>query len=310
MTLMKKILLSLLGAMMALTASAQFTWLCDSIYLVDANSKQLILFKENSYNNGVLMEEYFKLKGEYSFDDTGVINPDGDGVSMWEYTKTVYGYDDAGRNNKLSEYKKVGDNWKLISVRDYVSFNENGDVVEIIDYDVDDDDKDQLLETWRYVYTYEGRYAVHRDKYTTNFGSWELYDKTEYEYNDQGWLAKETTTREAFGQTYITTYTFEYDDHGYITKEVLESNDDNYIMTFENSYDANDNISLSKETYNGQEASIEYYFWSLGGHTAIKGVKASAGTANDWLDLNGRRINGQPTKKGLYIRDGRKVLMK
>ena len=252
---MKRIYLSLLGALMALSASAQLTWVCDSAYAVDASNGQRIVFHEYSYENGVLMEKYIMLRGEYSYDDSGTIVADGDGLSMWKYTKEVYGYDDAGRINKISEYEKVGDNWKLITVRDYVSFNENGDLVEIIDYDV-------------------------------------------------------ATTREAFGQTYVSTYTYEYDDHGGKSKEVLESDDHNYIMTFENNYDANGNLISDTEYYNGKVDNIAYYFYSLGGHTAIKGVKASAGAANGWFDLNGRRINGQPTKKGLYIHDGRKVLIK
>ena len=307
---MKRIYLSLLGALMALSASAQFNWLCDSIYMVNASDGQRIWFIEYSYDNGVLMEEYNYVKGEYKINDSGALAPDPNGDLMWKCTKIVYGYDDAGRNNKLYEYEKVGDNWKLITVRDYVSFNENGDLVEIIDYDVDDDDKDQLLQTWRYVYTYEGGKAVQRDKYASDFGSWELYNTTKYEYNDQGQMVKETTTREAFGQTYVITYTYEYDDHGGKSKEVLESDDHNYIMTFENNYDANGNLISDTEYYNGKVDNIAYYFYSLGGHTAIKGVKASAGAANGWFDLNGRRINGQPTKKGLYIHDGRKVLIK
>lgn len=307
---MKRIYLSLLGALMAITANAQLTWVCDSAYAVDASNGQRIVFHEYSYENGVLMEKYIMLRGEYSYDDSGTIVADGDGVSMWKYTKEVYSYDDAGRINKLYEYEKVGDNWNLITVRDYVSFNEGGGNIEIIDYEVDDDDKDQLLPTWRYVFTYEGNYAVQRDKYASNFGSWELYNTTKFEYNDQGQMVKETTTREAFGQTYVSTYTYEYDDHGGKSKEVLESDDHNYIMTFENNYDANGNLISDTEYYNGKADNIAYYFYSLGGHTAIKGVKASAGAANGWFDLNGRRINGQPTKKGLYIHDGRKVLIK
>lgn len=292
---MKRIYLSLLGAMMALTASAQFTWVCDSSYMVDASSGQRIISAEYSYENGVLMEAYELFKGEY----------------YEEYTKTAYGYDDAGRNNKTYEYEMVRDNWKLVSVGDIVSFTENGDPAEIIYYDVDDDDKDQLLQTSRIVFTYEGRNVVQRDNYTSDFGSWELYSTTKCEYNDQGQMVKETTTREAFGQTYISTSTYEYDDHGTVTKEVFTSDDNNSTLTFENSYDANGNLTSSKEYANGMESNTEYYFWSLGGHTAIKGVKASAGAANgSWFDLNGRRINGQPTKKGLYIRDGRKVLIK
>jgi hypothetical protein len=28
-----------------------------------------------------------------------------------------------------------------------------------------------------------------------------------------------------------------------------------------------------------------------------------------WYDLNGRKLNGKPTKKGLYIHNGRKVVV-
>jgi hypothetical protein len=29
-----------------------------------------------------------------------------------------------------------------------------------------------------------------------------------------------------------------------------------------------------------------------------------------WYDLNGRKLNGMPTKKGVYIMNGRKVVVK
>ena len=86
---MKRIYLSLLGAMMAITANAQLTWVCDSAYAVDASNGQRIVFHEYSYENGVLMEKYIMLRGEYSYDDSGTIVADGDGLSMWKYTKIV-----------------------------------------------------------------------------------------------------------------------------------------------------------------------------------------------------------------------------
>ena len=31
---------------------------------------------------------------------------------------------------------------------------------------------------------------------------------------------------------------------------------------------------------------------------------------NDWFSLDGRKLNGRPTEKGIYIRNGRKVIVK
>jgi hypothetical protein len=42
--------------------------------------------------------------------------------------------------------------------------------------------------------------------------------------------------------------------------------------------------------------------------TAIN-LKGSPAANASWFDLNGRRINGQPAKKGLYIRNGQKVFV-
>ncbi|MBR3521749.1 MAG: hypothetical protein IKN75_04395 [Prevotella sp.] len=43
--------------------------------------------------------------------------------------------------------------------------------------------------------------------------------------------------------------------------------------------------------------------------TGISTAKSEAGTADVWYDMNGRRLPGKPTTKGLYIRNGKKVTM-
>ena len=40
----------------------------------------------------------------------------------------------------------------------------------------------------------------------------------------------------------------------------------------------------------------------------ITAAKQSNDTGN-WYDLKGRKLSGKPTKKGLYIRNGRKVVI-
>jgi len=45
--------------------------------------------------------------------------------------------------------------------------------------------------------------------------------------------------------------------------------------------------------------------------TGIRVVSGSAAdAATDWYDLNGRKLQGMPTKKGIYINNGRKVVVK
>jgi hypothetical protein len=47
--------------------------------------------------------------------------------------------------------------------------------------------------------------------------------------------------------------------------------------------------------------------------TGIEGVaadKAEADGDGNWYDLNGRKLNSKPTTKGVYINNGRKVVIK
>ena len=44
--------------------------------------------------------------------------------------------------------------------------------------------------------------------------------------------------------------------------------------------------------------------------TNINIVKGTEIKTNDYFDLNGRRLNGEPTQKGVYIHDGKKIIVK
>ena len=52
--------------------------------------------------------------------------------------------------------------------------------------------------------------------------------------------------------------------------------------------------------------------FNTGGATAIRKVMAetSANTDNAWYSLSGARLSGKPTTKGIYIHQGRKVMVK
>ena len=44
--------------------------------------------------------------------------------------------------------------------------------------------------------------------------------------------------------------------------------------------------------------------------TGISGISGNTGISGAWYDLNGRKLNGIPTKKGIYMNNGRKVVVK
>jgi hypothetical protein len=44
--------------------------------------------------------------------------------------------------------------------------------------------------------------------------------------------------------------------------------------------------------------------------TGISGISGKAGISGNWYDLNGRRLSVAPTMKGVYIQNGRKVVIK
>ena len=48
----------------------------------------------------------------------------------------------------------------------------------------------------------------------------------------------------------------------------------------------------------------------FGSTTGVDAISLKDITTGDWYDLNGRKLNGMPTKKGVYILNGKKVVVK
>ena len=44
--------------------------------------------------------------------------------------------------------------------------------------------------------------------------------------------------------------------------------------------------------------------------TAIENYRQEASTTNDWYTLDGRKLEGKPTRKGLYVKNGKKVVVR
>ena len=46
------------------------------------------------------------------------------------------------------------------------------------------------------------------------------------------------------------------------------------------------------------------------GATGIRLVDGAQADGGDWYDLSGRRLSGKPVSKGVYIQNGKKVVIK
>jgi hypothetical protein len=65
------------------------------------------------------------------------------------------------------------------------------------------------------------------------------------------------------------------------------------------------------EKYRATEGWQDFVFIEeMDGTTGIKNINSETLTDNRYFNLNGQRIEGQPSQKGVYIKNGKKVLMK
>ena len=291
MTIMKKIYLSLLGAMTMLTAGAQQQLL--STYTVDPVTNEKTWQCDYTYENGKTMEEH----DIYYY---------ADGTAE---TKTLHIYDDQGRRLRLEEYEMRNGEYVMTNKWESLEWNEKGLETAWINYDEDENNPGQLVQTLKYIiYRYNGTYPADYDVYAPDGdGGWALYATIRGEDNSKGELVKLYQEIPWGDMVYTSTKLYEYDDHSWVTKETYTSDAwGNYEYTYENFYDANGVIEKRNRYKDGQFLDIQYYVW--GDPTAVQGVKAADVTA-PWYDLSGRRLSTPPTK-GIYIHKGRKIVMK
>ena len=304
---MKKIYLTLLGTVFALEASADFEfsmrvgeWQVDSVYIVDTFLNQVVGTRVFEYNSdGTIAVDYTTSREYDSFLE----------MYVTERTKAVSSYDN-GLLVKEEYFRQKGNDWVIMSMYEWLDYDANGHAYTIIYYEADDDDEGQMLPTTKWVVTKSvGSYLADFEVFQYDFGQWEPYSKTVSEVNEKGQITKQTCTTQGVGVEYVSTTTYEYDEHGNTTKKVTTSDSGTSENTFEIVYDANGNISTVSEFVDGTAYCPLYFFWSKGGKTAIRSPKQLQNTA-PWYDLSGRRLNGQPTQKGIFIHNGKKVYNK
>lgn len=145
-------------------------------------------------------------------------------------------------------------------------------------------------------------------------GEQELYAIYQREFNDWGGIAIETyETQYLHSKT-----TYQYDDHHNLTAVCDTTNfvDGDCSMgrnLFFNEYDE-DGLLISVQRR--PASAIEFfdktfYYWSkVDGSSGITALSSDKGCPTGWYDLSGRRLAGQPSRPGLYIKDGKKVAVK
>ena len=114
----------------------------------------------------------------------------------------------------------------------------------------------------------------------------------------------------------ITRYTL--DTEGRLVKSELLT--DNYLPTgFGTTYtylESGSQLLATRTEVDGKGQRDYVYYYSKHAYInpetlAVESIKSSEkGNANPWYDLNGRRLAGKPTSKGVYVNNGRKVLVK
>jgi hypothetical protein len=294
MTLMKKIYLSLLGAMTALTVAAQQQPLRSySSYTVDPVTNEKTGQWDHIYENGKLTEEhtiYYQAEGNVEY-------------------KTLYYYDDQGRLLRQEDYEMRDGEYVMTYKREDTEYNENGFIAISTEYTEDENNPGQLVPEWKlFVYRYNDISAIDYEfYYPDGAGGWTYYGTVKPEFDSKGRVVKLIQEIPWKGDVVTSTKIWEYDDHDWYTKITYTSNYwDDYEYTYENFYDANGVIEKRNSYKDGQFEDTYYFVW--GDPTAVQGVKAADVTA-PWYDLSGHRLSTPPTK-GIYIHKGRKIVMK
>lgn len=285
---MKKFYVLILGAMLGLTAHAQDEWRLDSTYVENDNGvrSQKNVFEYDS--NKQLAVEY-----ETDYDEGKVY-------------KYVYSYDDNGRVNLM---RIIVDD-SVIQEIEVTEYDAANGLPKVYIIKTSDNSGQGLSLYGKYEMTYyEDR--TEQALYQWTGLSYELYYTTIFYYDNFGLLTYELVKLFYEGETYDYSVTaYEYDDYGNKTKEEYQDLIGNEMTTiYENTYDENGNLKKIRETSEGVPASNEFYFWSKFSSAAINGLKANT-AITDWFDLNGRHLNGKPTKKGLFILNGQKIMIK
>ena len=243
---MKKIYLSLLGAMMALTVGAQpqrgaQQQISNSytVYAVNPVTNEKTRQEDYTYENEKLTEVHYT----YYYAEGNV------------ESKYLRNYDDQGRLLSEGNYVMRDGEYVATYLEESVGQEWNEDGLPTIVVIYEENDSGQLVLRWKnFIYGYNGIYAVNRDEYVPDgAGGWTFCATIRPEYNSKGEEAKICMVEQWGDIVYNTTYLWEYDDHGWLTKVTFTCDyKNNYENVYDNFYDANGVIEKRNVYKDGQ----------------------------------------------------------
>ena len=297
---MRKIYLTLFGAMMMMAASAQT--------VVNGFKQDSIIAKSES--------------GEPTSKTVYEYNADGKCTVSYQYAyeggatvlsiKTVNTFDEQGRQTKSEDFTYANGEYTLTSYTEFSEFNAEGlHTVEIL-YQQDEENPGIQPYTKTVIDKFHGTQPEHALIYQNLAGTWMQFQEITYEYNGAGVPTKITIATEMMGMSMTIVTDIEYDDHNM----PIKSTQTNSIMPtadvttiYENTYDANGLPTIIKTTVTSLGYSttmVSYYYWST--TSGIAQMVIGKQENGQFFDLNGRRV-ANPAH-GLYIHNGRKVVIK
>lgn len=158
-------------------------------------------------------------------------------------------------------------------------------------------------------------------QYAKQEDEWNKVSTLSIEYDDDGKVIRATssviyTDPVGIDHTAETINSYEYDSHDQICKSIIISNldgvpDENTeVVIWTNEYYNDGNLKkVTRAHENNIPLSTLYYYWGDGNATLIRGINAAIRNTGIFFDLSGHAYSGTPTEKGIYILNGKKVVI-
>ncbi|MBO6078610.1 MAG: hypothetical protein J6P66_07660 [Bacteroidaceae bacterium] len=236
-----------------------------------------------------------------------------------QYAKTVYEYN----SNKLpiAEYISIFEEngTQTSSERAEIQYNEDNCITTQVVTTQSPDKYFLSKVVWSdWDANKHPRSAIHYEKQEDE---WNKVATLSIEYDDDGKVIRATsrviyTDPEGIDHTAETINSYEYDSHDQICKSIIIFNSDGVpdenteVVIWTNEYYNDGNLKkVTRTLENNIPQSTLYYYWGDGNATLIRGINAAIRNTGIFFDLSGHAYSGTPTEKGIYILNGKKVVI-